>query len=51
MKSTKKKNSSKRKSGIRAKDVREKTLNMISYWNQNEGRDGEVLLPYIIEKP
>lgn len=38
-------------SGIHAKDFREKSPNMISYWNRNEGGSGEGFLPYITEKP
>lgn len=46
-----KKPPSKSKRGIHAKDLREKSLNMISYWNHNEGGSGEIFLPYITEKP
>ena len=35
---------------IHAKDLREKSLNMISYWNHNEGGSGDIFLPYITEK-
>ena len=45
-----KKPPSKSKSGIHAKNLREKSLNMISYWNHNEGGSGDIFLPYITEK-
>ena len=45
-----KKPPSKSKSGIHAKNLREKSLNMISYWNHNEGGSGDIFVPYITEK-